>query len=76
MSTYAPAHQSSGRWTQMWSGRRRWPLVSVAGGLVAAGLVLLPLTFLVIEAQQSGWSEVQRLIFRHTVAVLLWNTVS
>ena len=59
----------------MWSGRRRWPLFSVAGGLIAAGLVLLPLTFLVIEALQSGWGEVQRLIFRHSVAVLLWNTV-
>ena len=42
---------------------------------LAAGLVLLPLTFLVVEAQQSGWSEVERLLFRHTVAVLLWNTL-
>ena len=32
-------------------------------------------TFLVVEAQQSGWSEVQRLLFRHSVAVLLWNTI-
>ncbi len=75
MSTYAPAPQSTGRFAQAWSGRRRWPLVSVAGGLLAAGLVLLPLTFLVVEAQQSGWGEVQRLLFRHTTAVLLWNTV-
>jgi len=76
MSSYAPAQHGSGRWSQIWSGRRRWPLVSVAGGLIAAGLVLLPLAFLVIEAQRSGWSEVQRLLFRHTVAVLLWNTVA
>ncbi len=37
--------------------------------------MLLPLVFLVVEAQQSGWGEVERLLLRHTVAVLLWNTV-
>ena len=56
-------------------GRRRWPLVSIAGGTLAAGLVLLPLAFLVVQAQQSGWGEVRRLLLRHSVAVLLWNTV-
>ncbi len=75
MSSYAPTQRAPGRWAQAWAGRRRWPLVSVAGGLLAAALVLLPLTFLVVEAQQSGWSEVQRLLFRHSVAVLLWNTI-
>jgi iron(III) transport system permease protein len=75
MSTFAPTEQLSSRWTRAWSGRRRWPLVSVAGATIAAGLVLLPLVFLVVEAQQAGWGEVQRLLFRHTVAVLLWNTV-
>ncbi len=65
----------AGRWTRSWSGRRRWPLVSGIGGAIAAALVLLPLVFLVIEAQQSGWGEVHHLLFRHTVAVLLWNTV-
>jgi len=49
--------------------------VNVLGGAIAAALVLLPLTFLIVEAQQSGWSEVQRLLLRHSVAVLLWNTV-
>ena len=75
MSSYAPIEHAPGRWAQAWSGRRRWPLVSVAGGLLAAGLVLLPLTFLIVEAMHSGWSEVHRLLFRHSVAVLLWNTV-
>ncbi len=75
MSTFAPTEQLASRWERTWSGRRRWPLVSAAGGAIAAGLVLLPLTFLVVEAQQAGWSEVEHLIFRHTVAVLLWNTV-
>jgi iron(III) transport system permease protein len=49
--------------------------VSAAGGAIAAALVLLPLAFLVVQAQQSGWSEVQRLLLRHSVAVLLWNSV-
>ena len=75
MSTLVSAEQRASRWTRTWSGRRRWPLVSAAGGAIAAGLVLLPLTFLVVEAQQAGWGEVERLLFRHSVAVLLWNTV-
>jgi len=49
--------------------------VSIAGGAIAAALVLLPLVFLVIQARQSGWGEVQRLLLRHSVAVLLWNTI-
>ncbi len=75
MSTLAPSASLPRRWTQAWSGRRRWPLVSVIGAAVASVLVLLPLVFLVIQAQRSGWGEVERLLFRHTVAVLLWNTV-
>jgi iron(III) transport system permease protein len=75
MSMFAAAEQAPGRWTRAWSGRRRWPLVSIAGASAAAALVLLPLVFLVVQAQQSGWSEVQRLLLRHSVAVLLWNSV-
>ncbi len=75
MSTIAPPTPISERFMRALSGRRRWPLVSVSGGALAAALVLLPLTFLVVEAQQSGWSEVQRLLLRHSVAVLLWNTI-
>ena len=75
MSTFAPTAPIASRWTRAWSGRRRWPLVSIAGGTIAAALVLLPLVFLVVQAQQSGWGEVQRLLLRHSVAVLLWNTV-
>jgi iron(III) transport system permease protein len=37
--------------------------------------VLLPLVFLVVQAQQSGWGTLSRLLFRHQTAVLLWNTV-
>jgi len=75
MSTLAPTERLAGRLSRRWSGHRRWPLVSVAGGIVAAALVLLPLVFLVDQAQQSGWTELQRLVLRHSVAVLLWNTV-
>ncbi len=75
MSTIAPTEPVLNRWTRTWSGRRRWPLVSVVGATIAATLVLLPLVFVLVQAQQSGWSEVQRLLLRHTVAVLLWNTV-
>ncbi len=58
-----------------WSARGRWPLGTLAGALIAAGLVLLPLVFLVVEALHPGLDEVRRLLLRHTVAVLLWNTV-
>jgi iron(III) transport system permease protein len=75
MSTLATARPTASRWTQMWSNRRRWPLVSVAGASVAGAIVLLPLVFLVVEAQHSGWSELRHLLLRHLVAVLLWNTV-
>ena len=75
MSTFAPIEPPANRWMQAWSGRRRWPLVSVAGGITAAALVLLPLTFLLVEAQHAGWSELRHLLLRHLVAVLLWNTV-
>ncbi len=65
----------SGRWTRAWSGRRRWPVTSAVGAAIASGLVLLPLAFLVVQAQESGWGEVKELLLRHSVVVLLWNTV-
>jgi iron(III) transport system permease protein len=75
MSTVAPIEPILSRWTRAWSGRGRWPLASVLGATIAATLVLLPLAFVLVQAQQSGWAEVERLLLRHTVAVLLWNTV-
>ncbi len=75
MSAVAPTPTMPARLRQSWSGRRRWPLVSAVGAAVAAGGVLLPLVFLVVQAQQSGWGEVERLLLRHQVAVLLWNSV-
>jgi iron(III) transport system permease protein len=75
LSTLATARPTASRWARVWSDRRRWPLASVAGALAATALVLLPLVFLVVEAQQSGWGELRHLLLRHAVAVLLWNTV-
>jgi iron(III) transport system permease protein len=75
VSTLASSSSAPGRLARAWSGHRCWPLVSVAGGVLAAALVLLPLWFLLVEAHQSGWSELRHLLLRHEVAVLLWNTL-
>ena len=75
MSSVSPSARFAGRWTRTWSGRRRWPLASALGAAVVVALVLLPLAFLLVQAQQSGWGEVETLLLRHRVAVLLWNTV-
>jgi iron(III) transport system permease protein len=76
MSTFASrGSRIRGGWARTLSLRTRPPLMSVIGALIAAGLVLLPLVFLVIQAQQSGWSTTSRLLFRHNTAVLLWNTL-
>ena len=75
MSTLAPTAPAASRLSRTWSGRGRWPLISIALAVIAATLVLLPLVFLIVQAGQSGWSEAQRLLLRHSVAVLLWNTV-
>ncbi len=75
MGAVAGTRPLHGRLARVLSGRRRWPLASALGAAVAVALVLLPLAFLVVQAQQSGWGEFHRLLFRHTVAVLLWNTV-
>ncbi len=75
MSTLAPPKPGARRaLLRALSQRRRPPLVTMFGAAIAAALVLLPLVFLVIEAQQSGWGVVSRILFRHETAMLLWNT--
>jgi iron(III) transport system permease protein len=54
--------------------RRGRPLVLVAA--LVAGLLLLPLVFLVVQAAQVGGASLSRLLFRHLTGTLLWNTVS
>ncbi len=55
--------------------RRLPPIPLLATGLLIAGVVLLPLAFLLLEAAQTGWNELRPLLFRHLTATLLWNTV-
>ncbi|HEY1833238.1 MAG TPA: iron ABC transporter permease [Solirubrobacteraceae bacterium] len=75
MSTFAPYTPLPTRLGRAWSGRRRWPLVTILGGLAAAALVLLPLAFLLDQAFSAGIAEAKQLLLRHTVAVLLWNSL-
>lgn len=75
MNAFTPAEPLASRWTRTFSGHRRWPLLSIALAAVASALVVLPLVFLIVQAQQSGWRALERLLLRHEVAVLLWNTV-
>jgi iron(III) transport system permease protein len=71
----SPEPTVSQSWARAWSGRRRWPLLSIAGIMIAAVLVLTPLVFLLVEALRSGWGTTSSLLFRHNTALLLWNTV-
>jgi iron(III) transport system permease protein len=75
MSSHVSTGQLTGRLGHSWSGRRRWPLISVAGGALVTAAVLLPVIFLIVQAQQSGWDHVRHLLLRHSTAVLLWNSV-
>jgi iron(III) transport system permease protein len=78
MSAIAPAAGPATpgeKLARAWSGRRRWPLVSAAGGVIASAGVLIPLVFLVVQAQASGWGTLKRLLLRHSTVVLLWNSV-
>lgn len=56
-------------------GGRRPVGLTVAAVLVSA-VVLVPLVFLVVQAVQVGWAELQHLLFRNLTAVLVRNTVS
>jgi iron(III) transport system permease protein len=71
----APTVTTGEKLARGWSGRGRWPLISVAGGLIAAAGVLVPLAFLIVQAQASGWGTLRRLLLRHSTLVLLWNSV-
>ena len=54
--------------------RRRRPVLVVTSLLVAA-VLLAPLAFLVLEAQDAGIRTVVDLVFQRLTATLLWNTV-
>ena len=48
---------------------------ALLGALVAAGLALLPLAFIVQQVQDVGWAEARRLLWRPRVGELLVNSV-
>jgi iron(III) transport system permease protein len=53
--------------------RPPWGLAAASGAVALA--LLLPLAFLLLEAQQAGWAKLSSLLFRHLTLTLLWNTV-
>jgi iron(III) transport system permease protein len=53
--------------------RRPWPLIAASAAVAA--VLALPLIFLLIEADNSGVTQIKHLIFRSLTATLLWNTV-
>jgi iron(III) transport system permease protein len=57
------------------SARRDRPLVLWVSALAVAGLLALPVAYVVVQAAQTGWSEIVNLVFRQFTLGLLWNTV-
>jgi iron(III) transport system permease protein len=55
--------------------RVRPPRPALLGALVAAGLALLPLVFILQQVSDVGWSEARRLLWRQRVGELLVNSV-
>ncbi|MHB8467568.1 MAG: ABC transporter permease [Acidimicrobiales bacterium] len=53
----------------------RAPRSLVAGAALIAGVLVLPLAFLLLQASDVGWSALSHLLFRHLTAVLLLNTI-
>src|SRR6202034_4188735 len=51
------------------------PFALTTTAAVVVALLALPLLFLVIEAIQTGWSELQPVLCRQFTFTLLWNTV-
>jgi iron(III) transport system permease protein len=56
-------------------GRAPRPWGLLCWSLAVAAVLVLPLVFLLIEAQGAGTSTILHLIFRSLTASLLWNTV-
>jgi iron(III) transport system permease protein len=55
--------------------RKARPGALIAVSAVVAGVLALPLVFLLIEAHGAGFGDVRSLIFRPLTGQLLWNTV-
>jgi iron(III) transport system permease protein len=57
------------------SGNARTPRLLLAGGLLTAAVMTLPLVFLFIYAHHAGFAEVRQLMTRKLTADLFWNTI-
>ncbi len=57
------------------AGRSRGSRLLWACAILVALLLALPLVYLVVEAAQTGWSQIERLVFRQFTLTLVWNTV-
>ncbi len=55
--------------------RTRRPLVLWLLAILVAALLALPLVYVVVQAAQTGWSEIVQLVFRRFTLTLLWNTI-
>jgi iron(III) transport system permease protein len=56
-------------------GRRPAPRLLIGASALIAAALLLPVLFLLLQADQAGWHDVFRLLFRRLTRVLLINTV-
>jgi iron(III) transport system permease protein len=55
--------------------RKARPGALIAVSVLVAGVLALPLLFLLVEAHGAGFSDVRSLIFRPLTGQLLWNTI-
>ncbi|MGH9080710.1 MAG: ABC transporter permease [Acidimicrobiales bacterium] len=55
--------------------RSRTPLLLWLVALGVAALLALPIVYVVVQASQTGWSEIVRLVVRRFTLNLVWNTV-
>ena len=69
----APSESPTARRARRRVGDR--PLLLIALSALVAVAVLLPLVFLLVQAQSSGVDTIAKLMWRRLTAQLLWNTV-
>ncbi len=72
----APAPPGPGHAGRRHTGRRRLPPLFTGAAVVVSVVVVLPLAFLVVQAVQVGWAELQQLLFRQLTARLVADTVA
>jgi iron(III) transport system permease protein len=58
------------------AARSRTPVVLWVVAAAVAVLLALPLVYVVVQASQTGWSEIVRLVFRQFTLDLLWTVTA